>query len=266
MSGSKYSDDVDFLDLDEEPLKALFPVCKDVLQDWNLYVNESKTEFVRFYVAGSEETDDNGFAVRGNEPWRFCKSLGSLLCSTADIDRRIILASSAFQTFRKVWLKGTKISLKRKLLVYEAQVLSVLLYNCSSWSAPKQVMEKLNVCHRKHLRVICNISYPGIISNKELYRRCEARPITERVQKARWTLLGHILRMDDNSPPYLSLRYAIEQAFCLKGRIGRPRSNLLDFIKSDLSVHNLILNNIDDLMFIRNIAFDRPRWRSMSVV
>ena len=259
----EYSDDADFLDNELEPLQGLLPVCKDVLNEWNLYVNESKTEFVHFYVAGTQDVDDNGVAIRGNEPWRFCKSLGSLLCSTADIDRRIILANSAFQTFHRVWLQGTKIPLNRKLQVYEAQVLSVLLYNSSSWSAPKHVMEKLNVCHRKHLRRICNIFYPGVISNKELYRRCETVPITERVRKARWTLLGHVLRMDDNCPAFLSICFAIEQSQILKGRRGRPRSNLLDMIKSDLSLHNLFLNNNDDLYNLRCSAFDRPTWRNM---
>ena len=259
----EYSDDTDFLDNESEALHSLFPICKDVLHDWNLYINESKTEHVHFYIAGKDDIDDNGQLIRGNEAWRFCKSLGSLICSTADIDRCIILANSAFQNFRKVWLKGKKIPLKRKLQVYDAQVLSVLLYNSSSWSAPKQVMQKLNVCHRKHLRVICNVFYPGVISNKELYRRCEAHPITVRVQKARWTLLGHILRMDDNCPAYLSLRFAVEKSNSLRGRIGRPRTNLLDTIKSDLSNHDLTLDSIDDLMVLKNIALDRVKWRNM---
>ncbi len=197
---------------------------------------------MHFYVAGKEEVDNDGVQLLGNEPWRFCKSLGSLLCSTADIARRIALAWSAFQTYSKLWLRGTKIPLKRKLVVYEAQVISVLLYNCSSWSAPKTVMEKLNVCHRKHLRSICNIAWPGVISNRELYRRCETGPITERVRKARWTLLGHILRMDDNCPASLAFNYAVEASTSLRGRRGRPRTNLFNFIQADLRAHDLVLN------------------------
>ena len=168
-----------------QPLQELLPKCKNVFSEWNLHVNESKTEFVHFYVAGRDDVDQDGAALSGNEPWRFCKSLGSLLCSTADIQRRISLAHAAFQTYKKLWLRGTKIPLKRKLIVYDAQVTSVLLYNCSSWSAPRHVMEKLNTCHRKHLRNICNIYWPtGVISNRELYRRCATIPITERVRKS----------------------------------------------------------------------------------
>ena len=192
------------------------------------------------------------------------KSLGSLLCSTADIKRRIILAHAAFQTYRKLWLQGSKIPLKRKLVVYDAQVISVLLYNCSSWSAPKHVMAKLYTCQRKHFRSICNIYWPkGVISNRELYRRCGVTPITERVRKARWTLLGHILRSDDNCPARLALRYAISSSDHLKGRLGRPRTNLFSILRNDLKGHNIKLKNVDDLVDLKMLAYNRSLWRSM---
>lgn len=259
----EYSDDTDFADLELEPLQELLPTCRDVFSEWNLLVNEDKTEFVHFYVAGKEDVDTDGVPLLGNEPWRFCKSLGSLLCSTADIAHRIALAWSAFQTYSKLWLCGVKIPLERKLVVYEAQVISVLLYNCSSWSAPKAVMEKLNVCHRKHLRRICNILYPGVIKNQELYRRCNAVPITERVRKARWTLLGHILRMDDNCPASLAFRYAVEASTCLRGRRGRPRTNLFSVIQADLKMHNITLNCVSDILYLKSIAYNRAQWRNM---
>ena len=262
----EYSDDVDFVDPELEPLQELLPKVKEVLCDWNLQVNESKTEFVHFHVAGKDAVDADGVSLCGNEPWRFCKSLGSLLCSTADISRRITLAHSAFQCYRKLWFCGTKIPLKRKLVVYEAQVISVLLYNCSSWSAPKHVMEKLNVCHRRHLRSICNIYYPGVISNRELYRRCETFPITERVRKARWALLGHILRMDDSCPASLALRYAVTSSDLFRGRRGRPRTNLFSILQVDLKVFSLSLNNVDDLLELKQLASNRTIWRNMFVI
>ncbi|KAL5249872.1 hypothetical protein ACHWQZ_G015812 [Mnemiopsis leidyi] len=56
----EYADDVDFLDEYEENLQALLPVCKEILQEWNLYVNESKTEFTTFYIAGKNDRDEKG--------------------------------------------------------------------------------------------------------------------------------------------------------------------------------------------------------------
>ena len=262
----EYSDDVDFVDDNLESLQELLPTCREVLSNWNLHVNESKTEFVHFYLAGKTDFDTDGSPLIDNEAWRMCKSLGSLLCSTADIKRRIGLAHAAFNTFSKLWLQGRKIPLKRRLQVYDAQVVSVLLYNCSSWAAPQHVMEKLNTCHRKHLRTILNIAWPkGVISNVELYRRCGVLPILERVRKARWTLFGHVLRMDDNCPASLALRYAVSSSEFLQGRVGRPRCNLFGFLVKDLSEHSIPLKTVDDLVVLRSIAADRSAWRKMFV-
>ena len=51
----EYSDDVDFLDTELEPIQNLLPTCREVLSEWNLAVNEEKTEFVCFYLAGKGE-------------------------------------------------------------------------------------------------------------------------------------------------------------------------------------------------------------------
>ena len=261
----EYSDDADFVDVNLNRLKSMLPVCTSVLREWDLNVNEGKTEFVHFYLAARGDVDSDGKALVDNEPWRFSKSLGSLLCSSADIKHRIVLANSAFQTYSKVWLQpGSKLPLERKLLVYEAQVISVLLYNCGCWSAPKAVLSKLDTCSRKHLRKIVQICWPkGVISNEELYRRCQAVPITERVRRARWTLLGHVLRMDDNAPPVLSMRFAIAGAEQYGGRLGRPRTNLLGTIRGDLKQHNISLKTVDDFNNLRQLASDRSLWKSM---
>ena len=148
--------------------------------------------------------------------------------------------------------------------MYEAQVVSVLLYNCGCWSAPKDVLTKLDTCHRRHLRRILNIRWPtGIVSNRELYHRCQTGPITDRVRKARWTLLGHILRMADNCPPLMAMKFALNSGNLFDGRRGRPRITLLNTIQADLKKHNLDLNSIEDFDSLRQVAMQKATWRNM---
>ena len=71
-----------FFDEDLEALKQILPTATSVLKYWSLNVKEQKTEFVRVYLAGKNETDSFGAEIAGNEPWRSTKLLGSLLCST----------------------------------------------------------------------------------------------------------------------------------------------------------------------------------------
>ena len=68
------------MDTSEQSLQVLLPVAKSVFSDWNLHINESKTEFVDLMIAGSEEFKDDGTPLRGSEDWCTTKLLGSLMC------------------------------------------------------------------------------------------------------------------------------------------------------------------------------------------
>ena len=58
--------------------------------------------------------------------------------------------------------------------------------------------------------------------------------------------------MDDNCPASLALRYAIDSSTSLRGRRGRPRTNLLSYIQADLKEHNIKLNGVDDLLNLKS--------------
>ena len=182
--------------------------------------------------------------------------------SKTDIQRRNSLGYAAFNKYKKAW--NTKISLKKRLVLYETLVVSVLMYNSSCRAAPKAALEKLDVVHRRHLRCILNYNYPSIISNVNLYKGCETEPLSARVQRNRRKMLGHVvvLRGPVDGPAYTSLVFAIN-SLNMKGRVGRPHSNLFSLIKHDLNERNLFLNNINDLNYLRNIAYDRESWRRM---
>ncbi|KAL5253305.1 hypothetical protein ACHWQZ_G013176 [Mnemiopsis leidyi] len=257
---TEYADDVDFMDEDEENLRQILPMATEILKSWNLFINEDKTDFTHVYLAKSGEKDTNGKPLTGSEEWRKSITLGSMLCSKADIQRRISLGYAAFNKYRKAW--NTKIPLKKRLILYEALVVSVLMYNSSCWAAPKAALEKLDIVHRHHLKCILNYKYPSIISNVNLYKRCETEPLSARVERNRWKMLGHVLRGPVDGPAHTSLVFAIN-SLNMKGRVGRPQSNLFSLIKQDLNERNLFLNNINDLNYLRNIAYDRASWRRM---
>ena len=71
------------MDEDMEKLKAMLPHINDILGEWNLVVNDTKTEYTRVHLAGVEEVNAYGKKIRECklEDWRGTKLLGSLLCS-----------------------------------------------------------------------------------------------------------------------------------------------------------------------------------------
>ena len=257
---TKYADDVDFNDEDEENLRAILPLATDILKSWNLFVNEDKTDFTHVYLARKGEKDEAGNLVAGSELWRKSITLGSMLGSEEDINLRISLGYAAFNKYKKTW--NNKIPLQKRLVLYEALVVSVLMYNSCCWAAPKSALEKLDVTHRRHLRSILNYRYPNIISNENLYKRCNTEPLSVKVDRSRWRMLGHILRGPINGPAYTSIVFAIN-TLNLPGRVGRPQSNLFTLIKRDLGERNLKLNDLDDLEVLRTIASKRATWKRM---
>ena len=199
------------------------------------------------------------------------------MCSIYDIERRCISGHIAFNNYKNIWLQGKTISTRRLVQVYEAMVVSVIMYNCSSWAVPKNTLHKLDVCHRSHLRQILKIKWPTTITNEKLYEVCSTQPLSERVKHSRWKMFGHILRSPENTPASLALSYAVAGTNHLKGRKGRHKINLLSLIRKDISripvdkfsanqhLHQkLQLKNQTDINVMREIAHDRKLWDQSS--
>jgi len=162
--------------------------------------------------------------------WDLCCAVPQTSCTIGNL---------SFHSFWSMWMRGPKTPLQKRLQVYQAICVSTMLYNCSSWAAPKTILNKLDACHRRHLRSILGIHWPhSTISNEALYKRCNTRPLSEMVAEARWNMLGHVLRMDRNAPAQRALQYAVEGAQMYSSRCGCHTTNLLDILKADMKQRN----------------------------
>ena len=264
---SDYSDDIEQLGEDMEELQHIFQTSKKILGEWSLFVNESKTKFTRVYLEEKGVCDQWDNEVRGHEEWRDELLLGTKLGSEEDVTTRINKANTAFWSFNKLWCQGPKrsqITEERKLRLYDSLVVSVLLYNCCCWAVPQKVLEAVDIVHRKHLRRLLNIFWPSTISNEALYTRTQTTPLSKRIEKARWTMLGHVLRSDNSTPAYQSFYFAVFGCCIYKGRLGRHRTNLYDIIvKKDLFKRNIHLKTEDDFSNLVDLAKDRLKWKSL---
>jgi len=264
---SGYSDDIEKLGENMEELKHIFHTSKKILREWSLFVNDSKTQFTRVYLEEVGACDEWGNELRGEEAWRNEVLLGTKLGSEADVANRINKANTAFWSFDKLWCQGPKrsqITEERKIRLYDSLVVSVLLYNCCCWAVTQTVLESVDVVHRKHLRRLLNIYWPSTISNNALYTRTQTIPLSKRIEKARWTMLGHVLRSDNSTPAYQSFLFAAFGCKEFKGRRGRHRTNLFDIIvKKDLFKRNIPLKDENDFTNLVILAQDRLGWKSL---
>ena len=100
------------------------------------------------YLSNTQEKGENDELLWGKEEWRKGKILGSLLCSTSDIEACCVMGNITFQSFWKIWIQGSKIPLTKKLQLYNATCVSIMLYNCNSWAAPKAAMDTYFTCQK----------------------------------------------------------------------------------------------------------------------
>ena len=137
------------------------------------------------------------------------------------------------------------------------------MYNSSCWGMPKSYWDKLDACHRNHLRKIMNVSWPRSMMSKDtLYKQSNSTPMSERAELSRWKMLGHILRSDERSPAQAALCFAVEMCSEV-GRLGYHRRNLLHHLKVDLWKRFILLESYDDILHLRELASDRGYWSKL---
>ena len=104
-----------------------------------------------------------------------------------------------FRKLQKIW-SLTSISLKIKLQLYNAILLPTAFYASETWKSTAAISKRLNVFHQKYLRKILKISYLDHITNEEVLRRAQSRPLQQIVTERRVKFAGHILRMSEDRP------------------------------------------------------------------
>ena len=82
------------------------------------------------------------------ETWRNVKKIGCLLGNSEDIIRRKQLAKSSMKKLQAVWLRRDHISKEKRLKLFNYLVLSILLYNCSTWGLTKEDENMLDSFHQ----------------------------------------------------------------------------------------------------------------------
>ena len=164
--------------------------------------------------------------------------LGSIVTSTGgteeDMEMRKRKAQQVFAMLKKVWRART-ITLKTKLRVFRACVISVLLYGCETWKSSKTLMAKLQSFINRKLRYIIGIWWPRTIKNEELWARTEQEEIENTIKRRKFKWLGHTLR----KPPTSVTRQALDWNPQGARRRGRPRGSWRRTVERELADHNI---------------------------
>ena len=101
---------------------------------------------------------------------------------------------------KRVWL-NSHLTIATKLRVYQACVLSTLLYGSKSWVAYSAHEKRLNTFHLRCLRRLLGIKWQDKITNVEVLRRADMPSMFGLLSQRRLRWLGHVYRMEDERIP-----------------------------------------------------------------
>ena len=170
------------------------------------------------------------------------KYLGSYSETSTEVNTRMAQAWSALNSLEKCW--KSKISSKTKLKIFDATIMSILLYACESWSLNKSLERKIDGCYTRMLRRVKNINPLSHTTNKVLYGG--RPPISKVIQNRRLRLAGHVVR---GSEPATNLLFWEPEK---PRRRGRPTKTIYNLIKEDTGLEGAEL---------KRLMLDRDRWR-----
>ena len=228
--------------------------CMESLEEqtqmWGLTISVKKT---KWFVANSKGQPTSEIRIRGEEVEKVEEFvyLGSVLsvngASESDIRRRIGLGTMKFMSLRRTVWQHPEISVKTKIQIYRAIVLSTTLYGSENWTCTENGYASLNAFHNKNLRTILGLRW-NEIHNEELYYKTGLPSIENliRVNRLRWA--GHVRRMrgigadgkptefPDDSQRVRWPKKVLCGELVQKGNpgSGRPRLDWTDSLKKDL--------------------------------
>jgi len=152
-----------------------------------------------------------------------------------DVDRGIALASKTFGALRKAVFMDRNLRLTTKRTLYDACVVSVLLYGAEFWTPLRKHVKRLNTFHHRCIRTILGISsrqqWSEHITIEEIRRKWgDEELMAEKVKKRRLEWLGHLARMPDHRLPKCMLFGWLLQS---RPRCG-PRKRWRDVVHREL--------------------------------
>ena len=118
-----------------------------------LHVNAHKTEYMCYNQTGDISTHD-GTSLKLVDKFTYLES--SVLSTEKDIDTRLTRAWTAIDRLSFIWKSDLTDKMKRSF--FQAAVVSVLLYGCTTWTLTERLKKKLDGNYTRMFRAILNKS------------------------------------------------------------------------------------------------------------
>ena len=240
ITDADYADDLALLANTPNQAETLLHSLERAAAGIGLHVNAHKTEYMCYNQTGNITTLD-GTSLRLVDKFTY---LGSSVSSTEnDIDTRLTRAWMAIDRLSIIWKSDLTDEMKRSF--FQAAVVSIQLYGCTTWTLTKRLEKKLDGNYTRMLRAILNKSWRQHPTRRQLYGHLP--PITKTIQVRR---ARHCWRSKDE----LVSDVLLWTPTYGQAKAGRPARTYIQQLCEDTGC------NPEDLPEALN---DRENWREM---
>ena len=170
-----------------------------------------------------------------------------------EIESRIRKASSAFgKLYNRLW-NCHDVTIRTKIDIYRAVVLTSLLYGAESWTPYRKHINLLNSFHMRCLKQICNVKWDDKIKNSRVLSLCNISGIEAFLIRIQMRWCGHVYRMNDDRIPKQIFFGQLRNS---KQRVSRPLLRYKDKFQDNLKRLSIGICDWE------GIADKRDEWRS----
>ena len=241
ITDADYADDIALLANTPNQAETLLHSLERAAAGVGLHVNAHKTEYMCFNQAGGISTLD-GTSLKLID--KFTYLVSSVSSTEKDIDTRLTKAWTAIDKLSVRWKSDLTDKMKRTF--FQAAVVSILLYGCTTWMLTKRLKKKLDGNYTRNLRAILNKSWRQHPTKHQLYGHLP--PITKTIQIRQTRHAGHCWKSRDeliNDVLLWTPTYG-------RAKAGRPTRTYIQQICEDTGC------SPEDLPEAMN---DREKWR-----
>ena len=193
-SALQYADDAAFPSLTADGLQRILDVMSESYLRAGLMINTTKTEILSTSSPDAPTFSINGNQLKNSENFTY---LDSNLSFSGDltnvVQRRINLASSAFGRLNKRVLDNQYLTIHTKIVVYDAVVISTILYGCETWVPYRRHFSLLESFHTRRLQLILGLRWWHKVTHSEI-RSClgfqQSNPYSSIASSAGWATLS----------------------------------------------------------------------------
>ena len=181
ITDADYADDIAILANTPNQAEILLHSLERAAAGIGLYVNAHKTEYM-FYNQTDYISTLDGTPLKLVDQIHLPREQASHQ-PKSDINTRLKMAWTAINRLSIIWKYDLTDKMKRSF--FQAAVVSILLYGCTTWTLTKRLEKKLDGNYTKMLRPILNKSWWQYPTRHQLYGHLPPITKTIRVRRTR---------------------------------------------------------------------------------